>query len=63
MTVQLMIPFKSRKTSRRTYECYFDRSRNQGVSAVRNNGVKAATGDYLGFVDGDDIIAKDMFQK
>lgn len=36
---------------------------NQGVSAVRNNGVKAATGDYLGFVDGDDIIAKDMFQK
>lgn len=36
---------------------------NQGVSAVRNNGVKVATGDYLGFVDGDDIIAKDMFQK
>lgn len=36
---------------------------NQGVSAVRNNGVKAATGNYLGFVDGDDIIAKDMFQK
>ncbi|MBC1692971.1 glycosyltransferase [Listeria welshimeri] len=36
---------------------------NQGVSAVRNNGVKVATGEYLGFVDGDDIIAKDMFQK
>ncbi|MBC1722480.1 glycosyltransferase family 2 protein [Listeria seeligeri] len=36
---------------------------NQGVSAARNNGVKVATGDYLGFIDGDDIIAKDMFQK
>ncbi|MBC6298288.1 glycosyltransferase [Listeria sp. FSL L7-1517] len=36
---------------------------NQGVSAARNNGVMVATGDYLGFVDGDDIIAKDMFQK
>lgn len=30
---------------------------NAGVSAARNTGLKATTGDYIMFVDGDDIIA------
>lgn len=29
---------------------------NQGVGAVRNLGVSMATGQYLGFVDGDDWV-------
>jgi glycosyltransferase involved in cell wall biosynthesis len=36
---------------------------NQGVSAARNAGLHIATGNYIGFVDADDYVAKDMFQK
>lgn len=35
---------------------------NTGVSAARNTGLDRATGDYIGFVDGDDIIDKDMYE-
>lgn len=34
-----------------------------GVSDTRNIGIKNATGDYIGFVDSDDYIDKDMFKK
>lgn len=37
---------------------YFYQS-NQGVSAARNFGIKKATGEYLCFVDSDDILPKD----
>lgn len=35
---------------------------NQGLSAARNVGIDHASGDYLGFVDGDDWIEPVMFQ-
>ena len=36
---------------------------NQGLSIARNNGVKIANGDFIGFVDSDDWVDKDFFEK
>lgn len=36
---------------------------NQGISAARNNGIDIATGEYIGFVDSDDYVKYDMFEK
>lgn len=36
---------------------------NGGLSDARNTGLAAATGSYIGYVDGDDWIAPDMYEK
>ncbi len=36
---------------------------NSGQSHARNVGLEAAVGDYIGFVDGDDKISPDMYEK
>lgn len=36
---------------------------NGGVSSARNAGIDAATGDYIAFVDSDDYIAPEMYEK
>jgi len=37
--------------------------KNAGVTAARNNGINAASGYYLGFVDSDDYLELDMYEK
>jgi len=39
------------------------RPRNGGLSAARNAGIREATGDYLLFVDGDDLISDDCVER
>lgn len=36
---------------------------NEGLSATRNLGMKVATGDYIAFLDSDDFIMKDSFER
>lgn len=36
--------------------------KNSGVSRARNIGLKYCSGEYIGFVDSDDFIEKDMYQ-
>ncbi len=36
---------------------------NGGVSSARNAGIDAVTGDYIAFVDSDDYIAPEMYEK
>ena len=36
---------------------------NGGLSDARNKGIAAAKGEYIGFVDGDDYVEKNMYEK
>ncbi|WP_413307858.1 glycosyltransferase [Bacillus sp. 1P10SD] len=37
--------------------------KNQGVSAARNTGIDASTGNYIAFVDSDDYIHPEMYER
>ena len=37
--------------------------KNGGLSAARNTGIEAARGNWLGFVDSDDFVAPDFYEK
>jgi len=36
---------------------------HSGLSVVRNLGIELATGEYIGFVDGDDFVAHEMYEE
>lgn len=36
---------------------------NGGIASVRNYGIEHATGEYIGYLDGDDYVEPEMFEK
>jgi glycosyltransferase involved in cell wall biosynthesis len=45
------------------YFKFYMQQENKGVSAARNLGLKVATGDYIAFIDGDDLVSSDYIQR
>ena len=50
------------KWARRDKRIHVKHTDNLGVSHARNIGIELATGDYIGFVDADDWVEKDMYE-
>lgn len=42
---------------------YVINQENGGISVARNNGIRAASGKYLGFIDNDDWVTEDYIEK
>ncbi len=54
---------KCKKWSKRSDKIIFYHQKNCGVSCARNLGIKKATGDYISFVDSDDLVNKCFLEK
>ena len=51
------------KYAEKNSNIFLVRQQNKGVSSARNEGMKQAHGEYIGFVDSDDEIDQNMFEK
>ena len=60
----LVIDDGSREPVKTDHEwCTVIRQKNQGVSSARNAGIDKAKGDYISFIDSDDLVSEDFISK
>ena len=57
-TLQVLEAYKNNHSNMRVFS-----QENAGLSCARNSGLEIACGEYIGFVDSDDFIEKNMFEK
>lgn len=50
------------KYSKLYYNIVVINQNNQGLSSARNSGLKVAKGEYIGFIDSDDLVDIDMYK-
>lgn len=51
------------KLTKKCKNVIYKKIKNSGVAHARNIGLSYATGDYIAFVDSDDYVAEEMFEK
>ena len=60
----ILIDDGSKEPYKTQYEwCKVYRQKNKGVSSARNKGLDLATGEYIAFIDSDDIVAGDYINR
>ena len=57
-TLRILEEYQQLHTNMRVFS-----QENAGLSCARNSGLEIACGEYIGFVDSDDFIEKNMFEK
>ena len=64
MTVQLIIQKKFvRDFCRQDSRFYLINQENKGLSGARNRGMSESQGEFITFVDSDDVLKEDMFEQ
>ena len=61
LTQEMASKYFQYKDAEKNFKFYMH-EQNKGVSAARNVGLKAATGEYIAFIDGDDLVSEDYIK-
>ena len=62
-SIEAMKAVLKQYSSRAAHTKVLSHKQNMGVACARNTGLEAATGKYIAFVDADDWVEADMFEK
>lgn len=62
MTQEMASKYFQYKDAEKYFQFYMQQE-NKGVSAARNIGLKKAVGEYVAFIDGDDLVSEDYIKQ
>jgi glycosyltransferase involved in cell wall biosynthesis len=62
LTKEMVSKYFQYKDAEKYYKFYMQEE-NKGVSATRNTALKVATGEYIAFVDGDDLVKENYISE
>jgi glycosyltransferase involved in cell wall biosynthesis len=62
LTKEMTSKYFQFKNAEKNFKFYMQKE-NKGVSAARNVGLKVATGEYITFIDGDDLVSENYISE